>query len=183
MFVEGWYLSALVPQGTDSPAIDAGSANASAILPVALNTTTTRTDGGLDGTADALIVNLGYHHSGAFIAANATTTSVVSTPVSPVSTIAGTPVVIIITPRDSGSNIIGAGLDVQAVLASNVANPSTGRLTTTGTDSVMGRMGDRGDGSYRITFTPDAGSAGSETISFTVNRVTMNTTVTVTWTL
>ncbi|MBC8212500.1 MAG: tandem-95 repeat protein [Gammaproteobacteria bacterium] len=183
LFVEGWYLSALVPQGTDSPAIDAGSANASAILPVALNTTTTRTDGGLDGTADALIVNLGYHHSGAFIAANATTTSVVSTPVSPVSTIAGTPVVIIITPRDSGSNIIGAGLDVQAVLASNVANPSTGRLTTTGTDSVMGRMGDRGDGSYRITFTPDAGSAGSETISFTVNRVTMNTTVTVTWTL
>lgn len=182
LFVQGWYLSSN-NEGPISPAVDAGSNNASAILPLPLNTLTSRTDGGLDGIADGAIVNVGYHYAGAFVAANAVNSTATSNPASPVITVAATPVVITITPRDGASNVIGPGLEVHAIVASNVANPSTGTQGTTGTNSTMTSVRDLGDGSYEVTFTPDSGSANSENISFSVNGVTLNATVSVTWTL
>ena len=192
LFVQGWYLDSTGAPTTDSPAIDAGSADATNILPVPLNTLTTRIDGGLDDGSvlpsgdDTIIVNLGYHYASGEIVADGTATDVISVPASPVTVVSGTgdEVVITITPRDSLSNVIGAGLDVQAIIASNPTAPSTGIQTTTGTNSTMGTVKDLGNGDYTVTSTPDDGTARTgEVISFTINGVSISTTITVTWTI
>ena len=78
----------------------------------------------------------------------------------------GTPVVITITPRNGSSQVIGAGLVVTAT-ATDVNN--------------LGPVSDLGDGSYQVTYTIPIGTA-SDSVSFTVNAVTLDSTTDITWT-
>jgi hypothetical protein len=185
LFVQGYYLDAVTP----STAIDAGSVNANAVQPTILSNRTTRIDGGLDGTADGALVNLGYHYAGAFIAADPAVSTVISDLPQTNTIVSGAanPVVITIIPRDVSSNIIGAGLDVRVAFGLNPGAPSTGLDNSTGVSAVntnpsMTSVRDMGDGSYEVTLTTTGGSSGSDSISVSVNGVQLDSTISVTWT-
>ncbi len=171
LFTDGWYLSTLTDQGTDSPAIDAGSVFATAVTPFPLDSLTTQsgplsTDNDGSGS-DGPDVNLGYHYASSAPVVNAANTLVTASPDSSVTPVNGSvSILITVTPRNGSSVVIGAGLDVVA---------------SAGSPLRLGTVVDRGDGTYQVTYLTPAAATGSDTVSFTVNGESIDTNININW--
>jgi hypothetical protein len=170
LFIDGWYLivDALNGGGLDSPAIDAGSVDASNTALGAgtevLSATTTRTDGQNEQDVNILL-DIGYHYpNGQVSGSNMVNTA--NSSVSPASyteqpnPTGGIPVLITVTPRSASNQVLGAGL-VIVPFASDSNNLSV--------------VSDNGDGTYTLTYTIPSGT-GSDEVSFSVNGVNISDT-------
>jgi len=163
LFVQGWYISSLANEAIDSPAIDAGNLPLSGNYPnlELLTTPSATTDGLVDG---GVKVDLGFHHDGGPTVVNATN-SLVTFNEGNITTQTNSDT-IIIEPRDASNNLIGSTLDIQL--------SSSGNFTI---DKVI----DRGTGIYEVTVTALAANATNDTVTVTVNDVTLVTVPMYTW--
>ena len=159
-FVQNWYLS------SGSSAVN-GDGSVSGFTGTVLQeflSLTTQVDGTVDGSGADTLPDLGYHHFAA--APAAADTGMSSLNYTFLNLAASTSYsYVILTPKDAGGNVLGAGLDVDVT--------SGGFLTI---DSVK----DLGDGRYQVYFT--TGATGPDQLDFTVNGVALPTKyVTVNW--
>ncbi|MDQ7057712.1 MAG: right-handed parallel beta-helix repeat-containing protein [Ghiorsea sp.] len=145
-----------------SPAINAG---ADTTLAIAGLTTTPYAQATLP---DAGALDLGYHHSTPAPVVNATNTVVAVSPA--VVNVNGASITIIVTPKGALGNIIGAGVFIDNVVASQ-------------TGSVNGTFGspiiDLGDGSYKIIY-QNTLLTGADTLNISVNGIALPV-VNLTW--
>jgi len=158
LFAVNWYLSNTVAgQASSSPAIDVGS-DAAANVGMDVYTTST------DGTNDAGLVDIGYHHAAAApVITGFTTTSAVLTAG------AGGQTQLILEPLTAGGPA-GPGLTMSAIIFAGSLN---------GGESIASTK-DLGDGSYEVIVNHGSVATQSASIKFAANGVSSSAT-TVSW--
>jgi len=157
-FFANWYLSQIsAGQGTDSPALDAGSPT----QPPVITDMTTRTDGGLDTGA----TDIGYHHPNAAPSIDAGTSDF--QPANSPGIGLDTTVTVGFIPRDGNGVPVGPGLNV---IVSFTSTPN----------GTINEIRDMGDGSYQFDFT-SSGFTTSDTLQVSANGVTFTATTTISW--